>query len=234
MIRSLLLAGCMALALVGMTQTAEARLSPSQSDTLKKQEFKFTGTLPQIVNTKLALSELSPKDRKKIDVKPDSSRSSCSSEKCDVVIVHPGGVPMGIRILGFALNFIPFAVGSWVVGDALGSYLGGGLQIAGVAMIVVGFLMSIADPIGAATIMTIGWIMASIGYVIPLVTVWFFQNQRYRLRRRRRYYRRRYRRRRRRYYRRRYRRRHPEGFMKSGSMARAFPQAKSHSVGFSF
>lgn len=151
-----------------------------------KDQKAYTGKLPKLISTQLALSALASQDAKKIASADKDQVDACKDSMCQVVY----GVRPGRRVFGFLLNLIPLiALGSWIIGDRLGSYLGMGLQITGLALVIVSAvtyaLSSIAD-----LLFVLGTSIMSVGYIIPLITVWVF-NRGPRFRRRRRYYRRR-------------------------------------------
>lgn len=77
------------------------------------------------------------------------------------------------RVVGLVLNiFLPFAIGSWAVGDFRGGTIGLFGQLGGFGLMLIGefLLEGFLAPAGAL-VWVIGIILATVGYVVPMFTV---------------------------------------------------------------
>lgn len=141
----------------------------------------YSGKLPKLTDTALVSDEsdralvrdaLSLK-KKKQDRSGWLLCNNESKDACDVVVVGGGG---GMQlVLGLLLNiFLPFAIGSWVVGDFIGGLVGAIGWGGGLALILISWILAVSSNAfwGIAPILyALGGVLMGIGYIVPIITV---------------------------------------------------------------
>jgi hypothetical protein len=173
-------------------------LSTAHATPQNSQPFAYSGKLPKLMDSNLKEeSKEKAVVREAMEKAQKKSRAGwllCENKEqksCQVVIVDGGGAGAGF-VIGLLLNiFLPFAIGSWVVGDFTGGLIGVVGQLAGIAFLVTAaffwnnFLYLVFN--------TLGGILLAAGYIIPIITVIFHTTSPMRRGPRRRMHRRRFR-----------------------------------------
>lgn len=142
--------------------------TPAFASTTDALASSFTGAL---VDPSLSLESQAPKAVEKITAKGQLQQCGLTQDQkeCDVVIVRPSR-GLGL-VVGLLLNiFLPFAIGSWVTGDILGGALGLGAQLIGIVFLILSGVF-IFGP--GYIFWIVGWILVTIGYLVPIGTVVF-------------------------------------------------------------
>lgn len=147
----------------------------------QKEGFAYSGKLPKLTDTTLVsddsdralVREALSVQKKKQDRSGWLLCDNESKKPCDVVVVHGGG-GMDL-VLGLLLNiFLPFAIGSWVVGDFVGGLVGAIGWGGGLALMLIGWVLVISNYTlaGVGAIMyALGGVLMGIGYIVPIITV---------------------------------------------------------------
>ncbi|MCB9637905.1 MAG: P13 family porin [Myxococcales bacterium] len=148
----------------------------------KDQAFTYTGKLPKLTDTALGsdqadrelVREALSLQKKKQDRTGWLLCEQSTKDACDVVVVGGGGRGLDL-VLGLLLNiFLPFAIGSWVVGDTLGGIVGAIGWGGGLALVLIGWIMYVSSTalwtIGGI-MYALGGVLMGIGYIVPIITV---------------------------------------------------------------
>ena len=148
----------------------------------QKEGFAYSGKLPKLTDTTLVsddsdralVREALSVQKKKQDRSGWLLCDNESKKPCDVVVVGGGGGGMDL-VLGLLLNiFLPFAIGSWVVGDFVGGLVGAIGWGGGLALMLIGWVLVISNYTlaGVGAIMyALGGVLMGIGYIVPIITV---------------------------------------------------------------
>ncbi|TNE51484.1 MAG: P13 family porin [Deltaproteobacteria bacterium] len=146
---------------------------PTSASTSLQNTDKHTPKLPTLIDTTLSLGATSSPGK-------TSNPIVQGVLLCDNAMECRGGSGPVSRILGLVVNiFLPFAIGSWLVGDYTGGTIGLVGQVGGVALMLMGqfLLQGFLSPVGAL-VWIIGITLATVGYIVPMFTVLFGRHRR--------------------------------------------------------